>query len=252
MKEFLTYFKALMYTPSVMQTKNGYAFMILKIYLIVFVTFMIGMFSTNLFPFVAMIMLLVATIGIGSYYQERPSVVSVLPIGYKKRTLYYFLSCIYLTLIIVAVCIAVVVVMMAIMLPITLLSSPATSAPEPEPGATEETVAYVITAATVLFQIFSGLYHFSCFSVIMRIKRKSAFFLSFAAYSAVNLVGGLALGTAIALGKAEVEWNPLSSFLYFSNLTQPWLAVALCAVISIAAFVGAVMFVLRQEKPKQF
>lgn len=249
MKEYIAYLRAFNVTPTAMQNKNGIAYAIIKLYLLVVATCFVIVKSGNAVSLFYLFTLLMAISVAGMYYQVKPSVTSIMPIGYKKRTAFYFINCVVMA---VVSWITILAVLALITGCITLLLCLTGEFGTSSPSSPEESITFAISAASAVYQIFACLFHFGCLAVLTRISERLRFFLLFVFYLVVNLIGGYTLGGIILAGNPAEEWNPLIVFACFDQLPNPWLAAGLCAVIGISVFVGSVFFILHKERPKEF
>lgn len=246
MINFINNFRAFNVTPAPMQSKNGLIFSVIQLYIVIIVPMILLAVTGNIAAFPWVFPLLFCSAVAGMYYRIKPSVLTILPISYKRRAAYYYLNIIMMVLLMLLIFLvfAIIGVILGLILEVTGVYV------DTEP--VEESAPFVFAAAPFVYYIFDGIFHFGIFSAICRIEKKRYFYVAFALYIVVCLAGMIAMDSLMTYPPVFEETAATRVYLYFGTLPNPWLAVALSAVCAAVAMACSFLFVLRREKPKDF
>jgi hypothetical protein len=210
------------------------------------VVLFVNVFTSCIFEGFAFVYFIICTL-LSIVACSKPSIFHTMPTNYKKRTLYYFVDIIIstlLTILIIAVAFAVIVTIAVIIENVNGLAAVDDTAD------TEEVVDITISAAASLFSLFRTLFFCGAVTGICRIENKKHYLITMIAFLLIYAAGCLTMTITVA-------WNSrftvtLWFYQNFEKLPLPWLATTLCALFAVAAWVWAVLFVLKVEKPKAF
>jgi hypothetical protein len=170
-----------------------------------------------------------------------------MPTNYKKRTLYYFVDMILAVLAAIlffAAAVAIIVIFAAIIDAVNGIPLVDDSADA------EDAVDITISTAATLFSLFRTLFFCGAVTGICRIENKKHYLITMIAFLLIYALGCFVMTIAVA---GDSEFTAMLWFYEnFEKMPLPWLATTLCAVFAVGAWVWAVLYVLKVEKPKAF
>jgi hypothetical protein len=187
---------------------------------------------------------IIMTAVVSVLYGVKPSMLHLVPISYKRRVIYYYVSILIYTVIVLATilfCSLIFIVPIGMIIYYT----------EGDNFLLEIfDFSFPFGANVYLFSTFKALFTLSLVSVVARMERKKSFLISFAVLVVMHFAGAFVLSGLVD----RANGFALSSniYPYFDTLPSPTLAVILCAVLAVIAFIASVLFIVRQEKPKAF
>lgn len=202
-------------------------------------------FSIGSFFVAFPLMTLVLSIVLGM--REKPSLVLLVPIGYKRRSLYSIL-CIFLNSLLGTLAwYAVFSVLGLIGIGIGILAS---NAPSSEVVAVLNDSFSSPSAMGVVFLAAMALYHFGAGILLGYGTKPKTFWWRFALYAVVTLVFTFTLLGCVVSVTGDFDMGGIAGNI--ANLPSGWVVVSVYAAVSAVIFALAVLWVLKVEKPKKF
>jgi hypothetical protein len=177
---------------------------------------------------------------------NKPSIFHTMPIDYKKRTLTYFATLLFRTLLVILALIATI----AFAIAFSAIEEAINGATVADASEAEEAATVALSAAAIWFSAFRTLFFCGGISGIARIQNEKHYLIGMLAFILIYAIGGFFLGLAVA---QDSEYSVmLWLYVNFENFPLPWLATALCGLFAVGACVCSALYVLRIEKPKAF
>ncbi|MGN0813809.1 MAG: hypothetical protein ACI4MH_01080 [Candidatus Coproplasma sp.] len=219
---------------------DGEGLLVLKILLLMTVTlvgvicFVIESWGTALCGLFVFMFSLFASI-FGALSCNKPSLISLVPVNYKWRTAYYFLSLLKFS-----------VIFPLVFMPLCVLGC---SVPVLLVGGVERwTDAFSgffsseLLPINMVFILITAFWYCGCSTLICYGTGKKSFWLRWLAYLIITVIG-----TVFIIGPFSVEGADGDLIIRI-----PWHALIPCAVLSLGMFALSVVYVLHKEKPKEF
>jgi hypothetical protein len=201
--------------------------------------------SSGDLPFTEILMyaFVIMTAVVSVLYCVKPSMLHLVPISYKRRVFYYYASILIYTIIALA---AIFIFLMIFMLPIGLVLYFI----EGDNFLFEMfNVSFPFGVKEYLFSAFKALFTLSLVSIVARMEQKRNFIISFAVLVVTHFVGSIVLGNLVTVENVNgFVWGG-NIYPYFETLPNPVLAVILCAVFAVIAFISSFVFIVYKEKP---
>jgi hypothetical protein len=178
-------------------------------------------------------------------YCAKPSTLYLVPISYKKRVLYYYASILVYTIIAI---VTVFVLLMLVVIPIQIANYI-------EDGS--NFIAFIFEgtykygADVYLFSAFKALFTISLISIASQMTKKRDIIISFAVLYVLHFVGAIILATLVQTKTYSINMS-INIYPYFNTLPNPALAVILCIVFGVLAFVCSFLLTVYNQKPKNY
>lgn len=187
-----------------------------------------------------------ASIIAGALYCVRNSIIRTVPISYKKRVLYYYLSTILWILIVMAVMFVIGLLIMCIIALCNWAANGTNIFID-----TDEEDAVELSVNAYLYSAFALLFFYGVLMGVSRIERTRNSVIAYLITILVLFGGNMLLANLVDDGTSRFV---ISAPIYeqFETLPVPWLAVLLCGLFAAAALIGSVIFLIYKEKPKKF
>ncbi|MGN0817615.1 MAG: hypothetical protein ACI4L9_01480 [Candidatus Coproplasma sp.] len=171
----------------------------------------------------------------GALACNKPSLISLVPVNYKRRTAFYFLSLLQFSLIFPICFVPLWAVCYSI--PILIIG-----------GAERWTYMFLeffsseFLPINLIFVVLTAFWYCGWSTLVCYGTCKKSFWLSWLAYLLITVVG-----TVFIIGPFSAEGADGDLIIRI-----PWHALIPCAVLSLSVFALSVVYVLRREKPKEF
>jgi hypothetical protein len=176
-------------------------------------------------------------------YGVKPSMLHLVPVSYKRRVLYYYASILIYTIIALA---TILIFSLIFIVPIGII----VYFTEGDTFLLEIfDFSFPFGIEVYLFSIFKALFTLSLVSVVARMEKKKSFIISFAVLVVTHFAGAFVL-SALA-EKADGFVLSSNIYPYFNTLPNPVLAVILCGVLAVIAFICSFAFIVYKEKPRK-
>ena len=254
---FLCYFKSVMLGVSARNNADATdtVFIIFSVYFLMFVLSLLGFRSSDEFVVIDSVVLVIPFFSyisisiMGLYLRRSPALFNLLPISYKKRTVYFYLSALLYSLIVIVAFLVVAIVVSGIIMLIIYVSEGANAfitdvGDEPDELFVSMGIqGHFLTTCICLLTI--GVATLLALTK-SRIKRN---ILSFVYPIALFIPLFVLANIADTVSGIDTSGN---IFYGIENLPMSWLWISVIAVISIGFAVLGVVRLIQHERPKNF
>lgn len=241
MKDFLKYQKLAFVGLSNTAGKNNYYYF--AVYFACFISLMSMCRMSTLSSWCIVILSLMWVCTISPYClmaNSKPSLLSLIPVNYKKRTLYFYL-CSFIEALIITLIVILLVYAFALISYFTIRQ---------EGDADLNDLFIALSPAAYIVSVGSCFYHIGAVTLITRVKNNKHFWLRFVIYLAVNIALYVML---YFLSSQDAERRLNHSVLEnLSDSMTSWIAASVYAAISVIVFTLSVIWAVKLEKPKKF